>query len=832
MKRDGPEDEHGGPPQKRPRGRSPGRGETAFGRIVNWYPVKKYGFIQSNVAAKDVFFPRQALPPELQEVEFERLKGMEVSFIFTENEGKPRAEAVTPVSQRQNRLPTPPRRREREGRPMEAPPPQERLPVVKIGVIRSYDTKKGFGFIKPDDMQEDAFYLRSELPPELAGGEPRREQVVDKRVEFEVRVMPDGKVRAERIVFLWGPGPPGPPPAPMAPMAPMAPLPGPFREGRIRNFYPSKGYGFIEVPMGPDVFFLPSALPKDLLDSRQPLEGLEISFEPSTSEEGKPRARNIRPIGHRGGPPNQRPPPRMPIPAPPAMVLQPPPPVPMGHPAGPPPVVPMPPPRQVPEPRVAVGIVTSYDAAKGFGFLKVEGIRGDVFFARSDLPPDLREEDKKEKVIHKVIEFELQKKSDGKLRARKLLFLHRNLEGVGQRTRGRVAKYHQDKGYGFLECEYGDNVFFLRSSLPKDLNEAGFEELSQLEISFQIYFKEQGKPRAQNLEIVGRERREERPQLQGGEVLIGEIVTFEPVKGFGFVRSESCDEDVYFLRPELPEELAAAERKEEVVGERVEFEVKIMTDGKLRAQQMSRLFPDGDSAPSRGAEPAEPAELSELEDDMVQDMADYLAECGNGQDYGKFTNRFPRVKKRKIERHFDILTDEGGRQRVVLPPDHPQRVEEPLPDSLVGEAEAKEEERREDDIPEDDLPDEAEESRPDGMMVEEVDPNEPAIPLGPGVQPVGVIRDYDTVKGFGFIRCEHNPEDIFFPRTALPKSFQGSDDKEMPVLKGVQVTFELNESNSRGPRSDSVTLLLRWLQPDRCWLLKRVTIPPRPARNR
>ena len=88
--------------------------------------------------------------------------------------------------------------------------------------------------------------------------------------------------------------------------------------------------------------------------------------------------------------------------------------------------------------------------------------------SRSDLPPDLREEDKKEKaqispnqysalrlvqapevvacqVIHKVIEFELQKKSDGKLRARfcpsetcsqllrfparKLLFLHRNLEG-------------------------------------------------------------------------------------------------------------------------------------------------------------------------------------------------------------------------------------------------------------------------------------------------------------------------------------------------------------------------------------------------------------------
>ncbi|CAE7227669.1 unnamed protein product [Symbiodinium natans] len=225
-----------------------------------------------------------------------------------------------------------------------------------------------------------------------------------------------------------------------------------------------------------------------------------------------------------------------------------------------------------PEPRIAVGTVTSYDAVKGFGFLKVDGIQGDVFFPRSELPPELREEDKKEKVLHKVIEFEVKKMPDGKLRARKLLFLHRGKEGLGQRTRGRVAKYHQDKGYGFLDCEYGDNVFFLRSSLPKDLNEATFEELQQLEISFQIYSKEQGKPRAQNLEIVGRERREERPQLQGGEVLVGEIVTFEPGKGFGFVRSESCEEDVYFVRAELPPELAGAERKEEVVGERVEFE--------------------------------------------------------------------------------------------------------------------------------------------------------------------------------------------------------------------------------------------------------------------
>ncbi|CAE7230117.1 PRDX5 [Symbiodinium pilosum] len=283
----------------------------------------------------------------------------------------------------------------------------------------------------------------------------------------------------------------------------------------------------------------------------------------------------------------------------------------------------------------------------------------------------------------------------------------------------------------------------------------------------------------------------------------------------------------------MPPELSGAERKEEVIGERVEFEVKIMSDGKLRAQAISRLFSEGDSAPSRGPG-AEPAELSELEDDVVQEMADHLADCGNGQDYGKFSNRFPRVKKRKIEKHFDIITEEGGRQRVELPPDHPQRVEppeEPLPESLPEESEAKEEPRE--DVPYDDFPEEAEETRPEDAPVEDdVDPNEPAIPLGHGVQPMGVIRDYDAVKGFGFIRVENHPEDIFFPRSALPKSFQASDNQEMPALKGVQVTFDLNESNSRGPRTDSLKLLLRWLQSDRCWLLKRVRIPPRPARNR
>eukprot|EP00913_Durusdinium_trenchii_P001839 g1705.t1 len=103
--------------------------------------------------------------------------------------------------------------------------------------------------------------------------------------------------------------------------------------------------------------------------------------------------------------------------------------------------------------------------AEGFGFMRADGIAGDVFFARAELPIELREEEK-DQVMGKHMEFELKTMPDGKLRAKKLLALRRI--GGHPRARGRVIKYHQDKGYGFIDCGWADNVFFMRSSLPKD----------------------------------------------------------------------------------------------------------------------------------------------------------------------------------------------------------------------------------------------------------------------------------------------------------------------------------------------------------------------------
>eukprot|EP00913_Durusdinium_trenchii_P001838 g1704.t1 len=215
------------------------------------------------------------------------------------------------------------------------------------------------------------------------------------------------------------------------------------------------------------------------------------------------------------------------------------------------------------------------------------------------------------------------------------------------------------------------------------------------------------------------------------------------------MRKTWLPQDVYFVKPELPSELASAERKEEVIGERVEFEVLVKPDGKIRAQDMRLLGSAGKDEPE-----------SDLDDDLVQEMEDFLVEHGNRQNYGNFTNRFPRVKKTKIQKHFHI-TDGDGRQFVELPPDHPRRIEEaaqrPEDEDMREEPkeEPKEEPRedaRENEDYLDDFPEPLEEARE--VNEEDVDPNEPAIPLGKGLHPLGVIRDYDAKKGYGFIRCK------------------------------------------------------------------------------
>ncbi|CAE8632954.1 unnamed protein product, partial [Polarella glacialis] len=211
---------------------------------------------------------------------------------------------------------------------------------------------------------------------------------------------------------------------------------------------------------------------------------------------------------------------------------------------------------------LALGTVVNYDPVKGFGFLQAEGIHGDIFFSRGELPEKLRESEKREQVVGQKMEFELYRNTEGKLRGKRFLILppagsKSATPPLGPRARGKILKYDKSKGFGFISCKYANDVFFMRSQLPKEYIECSMEELKELDVSFEMYMKQPGKPRANAIEVLGKDGSPEQGEFPGeevfpeeskkaksGEVLSGVIINFEPVKGYGFLKSDNVEERI------------------------------------------------------------------------------------------------------------------------------------------------------------------------------------------------------------------------------------------------------------------------------------------------
>lgn len=287
-------------------GDAPPGARRVFGRVLRFDQNRGFGFIQSPEEQHDVFFLPSVLTKDLQDLcESGSVCGAEVEMeVVDKEEGKPRATWVVPAPDFAS---GPPRRNGYSGgggghagghggshhghhhshSRRDGPPHR--------GVFISFDPQKGIGFIKPQTLDEDVFYLRSEMPRELRDCD-HRDQVVDRRVEFEVKTMPDGKMRAQRCVLL-------PPPRGGHPSEYDEERGGDgsrHRTGRIRRFDQQRGYGFIEVYGEQDIFFLPSALPRDLKDREGGLDGLEVNFAVFENESGRVRARGIQPSSEGG----------------------------------------------------------------------------------------------------------------------------------------------------------------------------------------------------------------------------------------------------------------------------------------------------------------------------------------------------------------------------------------------------------------------------------------------------------------------------------------------------------------------------------------------------
>merc|ERR1712118_628603 len=108
------------------------------------------------------------------------------------------------------------------------------------------------------------------------------------------------------------------------------------------------------------------------------------------------------------------------------------------------------------------GVVKSYNAAKGFGFIQSAVFPGDIYFKFGDNPINQGT----------PVTYTLRVMPDGKAQASDVV------PGLseGDHAIGTIKKIHAEKGFGFLEVpgQPGD-VYFKLDALPRDLLEEGLQ---------------------------------------------------------------------------------------------------------------------------------------------------------------------------------------------------------------------------------------------------------------------------------------------------------------------------------------------------------------------
>ena len=147
------------------------------------------------------------------------------------------------------------------------------------GTVTWFNTTKGFGFIAPDDGDDDVFVHISAL--ERSGLRTLGE---GERVRFEPRPGRDGRLCAEDVSLL----------APTDDAHQGAPSAQETHVGTVKWFNATKGYGFIEPEDGSkDVFVHAKAVERAGLGTLE--EGQRVRYELRPGRNGKLSAENLTP---------------------------------------------------------------------------------------------------------------------------------------------------------------------------------------------------------------------------------------------------------------------------------------------------------------------------------------------------------------------------------------------------------------------------------------------------------------------------------------------------------------------------------------------------------
>jgi len=443
------------------------------------------------------------------------------------------------------------------------------------GTVNFFNPSKGFGFIASAQVQGDVFLGRNDLPAELKNCflHPGFFELRGRDVMFRV-IQKEGKQVATDVVLS---------PTENMPVV-----------GTVVSYNDEKGYGFMSLSghEGADVFFSKRDMPPhtQVVDGRA-LTGKLASFTVIQQADGKSQAKNIQfsgsaglgdlggkggtkgGMGGKGGGKGGK------------SVLR--------------------------DGQGAQGTIVSYNAQKGFGFISCPLSPGaELFFKASE-----------EMTVGTDLAFYVKIMPDGKPQARDLAAALQE----GQSSVGTVIRYVPSSGYGFIRiANQPCDVNFRKLDVPPELQE---QELEGKTVLFTVKIQ-QGRPQVATAQFLDRpppgyiapsmEQGIKRPASgydssappvapgtqpfkmprfaapagAGGFAgsasgrqdvgqMMGSIVSFNPMKGFGFIQSPmSTNGDVYFKALNLP---AEHQQRSDLVGVRVAFRGSAMPDGKLQA---------------------------------------------------------------------------------------------------------------------------------------------------------------------------------------------------------------------------------------------------------
>jgi len=445
----------------------------------------------------------------------------------------------------------------------------------RVGVVKSYQPRRRFGFITCEDVGGDVFFTLGMLPAYLQ----HDETIVGQPVRFGLASTTDGKLRAEAIRLVADE--PSCSEAPDADCqeededtldgavivpsqgrkcqaesggggsvevqechqdptwhdAPSTEPLGEQTEGIIKSYHPGKGFGFITCEdIEGDIFFKKSALPAHAQGNER-LAGQVVSCGIVTTLAGKLRAQAISLCaddpaqGQAPGDEGQdndrefscsstaaaRPRKRRAAKSTGWVSSQ--------QPESYEDVIPTASPDEH-----SHGVIRSYNPAKGFGFITCEEVTGDVFFSKAFLPVSAQES---ETLAGQAVTFGIAVTPNGKRRAEA------------------IRLCADDPLLGQVQ--------------PDDWQGASYDTVNSADT-----FDD-----ASNAVFLG-------------EAAEGVIKSYHPGKSFGFITCKEVDVDIFFSKFKLP---AGVQDDEKLAGQVVRFGLVTCADGKLRAEAI-RLCAD------------------------------------------------------------------------------------------------------------------------------------------------------------------------------------------------------------------------------------------------